>query len=189
MRYSTRLLVGLGALVMVGATSTAAEASDFWLPRSGAAEAQVSASATPMCTTPGLAVWLYTPPGNAAAGRFHLDVGFTNLSGKACSLFGYPGVSALSQTNQQLGTPATHSTMAEHSVLLANGGSATAQLQVVDVGFVATSSCRPMTSASLRIFPPGNTVAAVVAFRLPVCSRPWADMAVDPVQEASKTLI
>ena len=189
MRQLTRFLVGLSVLAMFAGASTPAEAGDLRLTQSGAIEARVSEATTSICATSGLAVWAYTPPGNGAAGSSFFDVGFTNLSGKACSLFGYPGVSALSQRNQQLGTSAMRSAAAKQTVLLANGGSATAQLQVADVGVFATSSCRPTTSASLRIFPPGNTVAAVVAFRFAVCSRPLVDMFVDPVQEASKTLI
>jgi len=44
--------------------------------------------------------------GDGAAGSVYYTLQFTNLSGHACTLRGYPGVSAVSLSGHQLGAPA-----------------------------------------------------------------------------------
>jgi len=71
-----------------------------------------SAAVAPACTTANLDVWLNTT-GNGAAGSSYYNLNLTNLSPHSCSLFGYPGVSAITQAGIQLGSSAGRD--AEHA--------------------------------------------------------------------------
>jgi hypothetical protein len=73
------------------------------LAATGNPAAPAPAASTPRCVTPGLVIWLDVPPGNHYAGGAAYYLEFTNLSGHACTLRGYPGVSAVSLTGRQLG--------------------------------------------------------------------------------------
>jgi hypothetical protein len=139
------------------------------LAAGGAATAARTGSATP-CRTAGLVVWLDTQ-GNGAAGSVYYQLKLTNLSGHACSLFGYPGVSAVDLRGRQLGSAASRNP-AHHSqhVTLANGATATATLQIVEAGNFPASTCHAVTAAGLRVYPPNQTAATVVPFPFRACS-------------------
>jgi uncharacterized protein DUF4232 len=49
------------------------------------------AASTPRCATSGLVIWFSPQLG----GGYYYNLNFTNLSGYACTLQGYPGVSAV----------------------------------------------------------------------------------------------
>src|SRR4029079_9392733 len=85
---SSRRLIGAGAIacaaVLAPVVALAATSSS---PRE-------LAGGTPRCTTAGLVVWLNTQ-GSGTAGSTFYQLKFTNLSGHACTLTGYPGVSGV----------------------------------------------------------------------------------------------
>src|SRR5215831_11112762 len=62
--------------------------------------------------------------GNGAAGSVYYPIVFTNASGSACTLFGFPGVSFVTSPNgSQIGDAATrHSDKPVQTVTLAPGG-------------------------------------------------------------------
>jgi len=100
---AARRVLAVGAAAMAGlAISTAAYAAT-----SSPAAARTPAAAIPKCTASDLGVWLAIDQGNGAAGTIYFPLEFTNLSGHTCSMYGFPGVSAISRGGQQLG--ATHS--------------------------------------------------------------------------------
>jgi len=126
---------------------------------------------TAPCRTAGLVVWLDTQ-GNGAAGSSFYQLRLTNLSGHSCTLFGYPGVSAVDLTGHQLGraasrNPAHHA----HRVTLANGATASATVQIVEAGNFPPAICRQVTAAGLRVYPPNQTAAKIVPFPFSACSR------------------
>jgi len=128
-------------------------------------------ASTPTCTTSGLVVWLDTN-GNGTAGSIFYKLEFTNLSGHSCSLGGYPGVSAVDLAGHQLGSPASRDTSRTPTVVsLKAGATATAMLRIVDAGNLSRSSCRPVTAAGLRAYPPNATRSKVVPFPFAACSR------------------
>jgi Protein of unknown function (DUF4232) len=134
--------------------------------------AGTAVASTPHCATSGLVVWLTNSPGGAAAGTDYLDLEFTNLSGHACTVSGYPGVSAINLAGQQVGSPAARNP--QHSattITLANGATATVVLGIVDVGNFPSSRCHSVTAAGLRVFPPNETASKVVPFPFGACSR------------------
>ena len=130
-----------------------------------------TAGTTPRCTTSGLVVWLNTN-GSGTAGSVFYKLRFTNLSGHACTLTGYPGVSGVNLAGHRLGSPAARDTSrTPHTVRLAAGASRTAVLQIVSVGNFSAAACRPVTAAGLRVFPPNATRSKVVPFPFRACSR------------------
>src|SRR5205085_12607374 len=95
--------------------------------------------------------------GNGAAGSITYDIELTNLSGHRCTLFGYPGVSAVSLAGRQLGSAASRdSARAPRTVTQRSGGTTSAALRIVDAGNFPASSCHPTTAAGLRVFPPNQ---------------------------------
>ena len=165
-RQHLRLLGG--AVAACGATLTllvvlAASTS----PAAGA----IAASTTPKCATSRLVVWLDTR-GNGAAGSVYYNLKFTNLSGHACTLLGYAGVSAVDLGGRQLGSAASRN---DHTpvrlVRLASGGTASAVLQITEAGNFPSVACRPVTAAGLRVYPPNQTTSKLIPFPLRACAR------------------
>jgi Protein of unknown function (DUF4232) len=130
-----------------------------------------SAATVPRCTTSGLVVWLDTHPGGTA-GSLIYRLELTNLSGRTCSVFGYPGVSAVDLAGRQLGSSATrdHARVA-HTVTLRNGHTAVSLVRIVNVGNFPSASCGPVMAAGLRVFPPNSATSKIVPFPFRACSR------------------
>ena len=136
-----------------------------------AAVAAPSHAATPACAPKALDVWLNTQ-GGAAAGSTYYKLEFTNLSAHACTLRGYPGVSAISTAGRQLGSAAGRNPAhASRLVTLAGGSSALAVLQVTDAHNFPPATCRLVTAAGLRVYAPGATQAKTVPFPFPTCAK------------------
>jgi hypothetical protein len=130
-----------------------------------------AAPTPPGCTTSGLVVWLDTQ-GDGTAGSIYYKLKFTNLSGHACTIRGYPGVSAVDLGGHQLGSSASHDSVhAPRSVQLTNGATASAVLRIVDVGVLSPSACHQVTAAGLRVHPPGRLTAKYAPFPFSACSR------------------
>jgi Protein of unknown function (DUF4232) len=140
------------------------------------------AANTPRCATSGLVVWLDVPPGNDYAGGAAYYLEFTNLSGHACTLRGYPGVSAVSLSGRRLGSPAGWGGPATTTVRLADGATATAQLEISDTGAYGTRCLlpppwkqpwrpgRPPTAAGLRVYPPNQSASKVIPYPFAACA-------------------
>jgi uncharacterized protein DUF4232 len=130
-----------------------------------------AAASTPRCTTSGLVVWLNTQ-GDGAAGSTYYKLQLTNLSGNACTVQGFPGVSAVGLADGQVGRPAARNhTGTTRQVRLPNNGTAVAILRIVNVQNFPRSSCRPVVAAALRVYPPNQTGSKLVPFPFPACSR------------------
>jgi hypothetical protein len=126
----------------------------------------------PACASAGLVVWLQTGGGGGAAGSTFYELEFTTLSGHACRLQGYPGVTAVSLRGHRIGAAATReSSSPARAITLANGASATTALRIVDAGNYPSSACGVTTAAGLRVYPPGQTRSQIVPFPFPACTR------------------
>ncbi|MEO6885437.1 MAG: DUF4232 domain-containing protein [Jatrophihabitantaceae bacterium] len=106
-----------------------------------------SKSGLPECVAASLQVRAIQ--GGAIAGREIAAISFTNISAKACELYGYPGVSLL-LTGVPLGKPAQRTGPSPAPVLLAPGAEAQARLS-------DDSSCQAAVSDTVRIYPPDQT--------------------------------
>jgi len=136
----------------------------------GASSAAAAALSMPACTGAGLVVWLDTN-GNGTAGSTYYNLELTNLSGHTCTLYGYPGVSAVDLDNRQLGHAATENAVHRSStVTLSTGKSAIAILQITDVANFASTACHPTTAAGLRVYPPNQESSKLVPFPFRACS-------------------
>jgi len=136
-----------------------------------AAVAVPSHAATTACTARALDVWLNTQ-GSQAAGSAYYKLEFTNLSSRACTLRGYPGVSAVATNGQQVGSAAgRNAAHPSRIVTLARGGSAVAVLQVTDAHNFPPASCRLATAAGLRVYAPGVTQAKTIPFPFLTCAK------------------
>jgi hypothetical protein len=172
---SRHRLIGAAALACAATLAPAAALAAASSPR--APEATASA---PRCATSGLVVWLNVPPGNSYAGGAFYYLEFTNQSGHACTLRGYPGVSAVSLSGRHLGSPAGWGPPATSTVRLASGATASAKLNIADTGnfglLCFSRTPRPgrpgvlPTAAGLRVYPPAQTAAKVVPYPLRACA-------------------
>ena len=140
-------------------------------PAATSAPARSVAARIPLCTAADLGVWVALDQGGAAAGTLYYPLEFTDLSHQACTLYGFPGLSAIGGNGQQLGSPASwdHS-VAARTVRLAPGGTAYALLEYSDV---VTGNCPGTskgTASELRIYPPDQTQADHSFWDLATCS-------------------
>jgi hypothetical protein len=159
--FSLRRLIGAAAIASAAAMVPVAALAATSSPAAGRA-------ATPACQTSGLVIWLIPQAGGGYAGGYYYNLNFTNQSGHACTLHGYAGVSAVSLSGGQLGSPAGWGAPTDSVVTLPNGYTATSQLQVANAG---NYGCRA-TAAGLRVYPPNQFTAKVVPFPLSACARP-----------------
>ena len=137
------------------------------------------------CATSDLKVTLGAP--NGYAGGVYETIVFTNTSGAACSLYGYPGVSLVSAPPYtQIGLAAKRSaTVPVKLIVLASGTSASAVLQVVDALNFGPSTCGPTKAAFLRVYPPNQTVPVYLANQSEICAQPVQTLFISAVQAGS----
>lgn len=168
-----------GAVVIASAVALMPVAASA---AAGSVPTPARASGTPRCATSGLVVWLDVPPGNDYAGGAAYYLEFTNLSGHACTLRGYPGVSAVSLGGRQIGSPAGWGRPATTTVRLASGATATASLQIADPGVYGNRCLLPPpwkqpwrpgtlpTAAGLRVYPPNQAASKVIPYPFSACA-------------------
>jgi hypothetical protein len=114
----------------------------------------------------------------AAAGTAYREVVLKNTSTRACSLFGYPGVSFVDARGTQIGAPAPRASSAASPgpalVTLAPGATASALLAYHDVYVATFPGCAGTTAAGIKVYPPNQTAAVVVPTTMMVCANPAA---------------
>ncbi len=122
-----------------------------------------------------------------AAGSVYTIIDFTNISNVTCTLYGYPGVALAGGTPvTQIGQAATENPATPREVVtLGPGAVANAQLKIVQAGVFPASSCQPVTSAYLQIFPPNQSTPIYLGYETSACSRPSNQLLVDVVQPGS----
>jgi hypothetical protein len=149
------------AAILIPATALAA-------PGPPAAQAP---AATSKCATSDLTAWIGIP-GDSAAGTTAYQLELSNTSHHACTLLGFPGVSAVGLGGHQLGRPAGR----DHSdptrlVTLRRGATAHVLLLIVNVAFFPASACHPANAIGLKVFPPNDRTATVVSFPFKACKK------------------
>jgi hypothetical protein len=156
------------ATVAVPATALAASASPG---RTAAAARPAAAAIPPRCGTGALTAWLGIPADGYAGGAdYQLEL--SNTSARACTLYGYPGVSALAPGGHQLGRAAGRGpASANRLVTLGRGATAHVLLQITDVANFPPASCGERTAVALRVYPPGATRSLEVPFTFPACGQ------------------
>jgi hypothetical protein len=164
-RTARRAIVGF-------ASGCAALALAVPLATAGTGDGDATASAA-TCSTSNLVVWLPNGNGNGAAGSIFYKLRITNLGSAACTLSGFPTLSAVNLKGKAIGKPASKETGQKAGVVkLAPGGSASFQLRVVEAGNFSPADCHPTMAAGLRVSPPGGGGSKVVPFPFETCAKP-----------------
>jgi Domain of unknown function (DUF4232) len=109
--------------------------------------------------------------GDGAAGHVFWPLIFTNVSDRACTLRGYPGVSSVARDDgHQLGPAGTREPHRVRTVTLrARGGRATATLNHVNPDVVDPAQCHKTSARGYRVFAPGQTRAFFAPQKHTVC--------------------
>jgi hypothetical protein len=138
---------------------------------SAATPSQPRAVAQPHCARSRLTSWMGVP-GGATAGSTYYQLEISNVSGRTCTLYGFPGVSALGGGGRQLGSAAARNVgYTESTVTLRPGQTAHVELQITDVGNFSRSACHPTTADALRVYAPGDYASMKFPFSFPACAR------------------
>jgi hypothetical protein len=177
-RRAIAVMAGTAVAALAIASAAFAATSPGASPGPGAA--RVASAAIPKCTAAlgqrgNVSVWVADGQGNGAAGTIYYPLEFTNLSGHACSMYGFPGVSAISRGGQQLGSPANWVTGGglgtPRTVIVPPGATVHAILAYHDVAVSTAPGCHPVnTTFELRVYPPDQRGATFAFFDLEACS-------------------
>jgi hypothetical protein len=197
-----RAIVALICVAMAAGCSSSSSPSAPSSPASssspaaagGGTPASASAPAVPVspavtgplgCATSDLKVTLGVSQGYA--GGVYETIVFTNTSGDACTLYGYPGVSLVSAPPyKQIGLAAKRvRTVPVKVIVLRPGTSANAVLQVVDALNFGAATCSPTQGAFLRVYPPSQTVPVFLPDTSRVCAQPVQTLFISAVQVGS----
>jgi len=137
------------------------------------------------CSTSALSATLGQPGG--AAGSSYYPIEFTNASGSACTLYGYPGVSFVTTSGSQVAAAATESPVYPRSlVMLSPAATVHAELQVATAVNYPSSVCHPVAVHRIRVFPPGQTDSLFVSLAATACANPAVSLlSVQTVQPGS----
>jgi Protein of unknown function (DUF4232) len=127
-------------------------------------------AAPPRCERAALAAWLGVPGGGYAGGTgYQLEI--SNISHRSCTLYGYPGVSALGPGGHQLGSAAARNSLnTTRLITLRPRETAHVLLEITDVSNYPASSCKPAQAVALRVYPPNDFRSIKFPFSFSACS-------------------
>jgi len=132
-----------------------------------AARGRAAATSRP-CSAASTQIWLGNGEGGGFAGGYVLPLEFSNVGRRACTLYGYPGVSAYRGALRQVGPAASRITERRAVVTLAPGATAHAALRITDTGAVCGRS--GVSADGLRVYAPGQRTARTISAPLIVCA-------------------
>jgi hypothetical protein len=158
-------------------TTTALASAAVLLPvmalasSAGTSAPQTTAAAVHRCYVGQLTAWLAYPP-NGAAGSYTYQLEISNVSAHKCTLYGYPGVSAVKANGAQLGSAGGRlAGYPKPVVTLAPYQTSHVQLQITDVYVFTPSACHLVTAAALKVYPPGDYAAITVPLSFKACAK------------------
>ena len=144
-------------MALIGATTGAAGASAH-----GARPAAAS-----QCTPANTQIWLGLGIGGGTLGSTYYPLELSNVGHHACTLSGFPGVSADGRGGGQVGPAAARNGQSHRAVTLAAGATAHAILRVEDWGALCS---KEVVAIGLRVYAPGETKAEDVPFSFGACA-------------------
>jgi hypothetical protein len=136
------------------AAAAAVACAAIGIPAGALAASAPHSAAVAQCNNNDTYAWFADAP-NGTAGYIYYQVEFTNTGSKSCTLYGYPGVSAVNGKDKQLGPAARRNGGTRHTVTLKPHQTASATLGILPPGFI--SGCKTATAAGFRIYPPNET--------------------------------
>jgi hypothetical protein len=137
------------------------------------------AASAPACSFSETEIWFGDGEGGGTAGHTYFPIEFSNVGHSACTLDGYPGVSAYSSSAQQVGAPATRVVSAHTVVTLAPHGTAHALLGIAEAG---ASCSAPVQAVGLTVYAPGQHTSQGFEFGFPICSGGPSVLDIGPVR-------
>jgi hypothetical protein len=188
MKSRGRMYAIIAAAVLaatLGASGLASQASATTAHRLGGGSSSTqssgyhkarAATGTPACTAGDLGVWVAADHVQGVAGTLYMPLEFTNRSQQTCTLFGFPGVSALSSAFRQLGSPAAWAGGQPGTVTLAPGRTAHAILQYSNAITGNCPATSKRTAFELRVYPPGQTQADHALWAYATCTAPGSSV-------------
>ena len=161
----------LPAVALASSAGSGPAAAGTGAASSAATAARAHAVTQPPCVRSELTSWIGVP-GDASAGSTRYPLEISNVSGHTCTLYGFPGVSALGRGGRQVGSAAgREGGHTESTVTLQPYQTAHVVLQVADVGNFPRTACRPTTADALRVFAPGDRASMKFPFSFRACAR------------------
>jgi hypothetical protein len=174
MRFALRHTVVAAAAVSAAVllpTIALASSGSAAAPGRSAANATATSSRTGRCLRSQLVAWLGIPRTGFANEKNFYDLEISNISDSTCTLYGYPGVSAVTAKGRQVGRAAYRDGGFEALVTLTPGGTAHAILFIDYKGDVPASQCDPTTAYGLRVYAPGDFSSMEFPFSFPACGK------------------
>jgi Domain of unknown function (DUF4232) len=136
-----------------------------------------AAGAAP-CKARNTQVWLGDGEGGGTAGHYYYPIEFSNVGHSSCTLYGFPGVSALGSGGHRVGQPGARINGPHSTVTLAPRGTAHAILAIADAGAICSA---PVSADAVSVYPPGQRAAKQFEFQFQAC--PSASvLSVEPVR-------
>lgn len=122
-----------------------------------------------------------------AVGHTYTTIDFTNISGAACTLYGYPGVALAAGTPvQQIGAAADHNPSSSTKVVtLGPGLAGHFVLQIANARWYPAAECSPVNASYLQIYPPNQTTPIYFSHTAVACTKPIHLLTVSVVQAGS----
>ena len=171
MKPNSRTARRIGAATAAACAAILIPAVALAAPGRPASTTRAPASPASPCSSADLIVWAGIP-GSGAAGSFTYQLELSNISNHACSLYGYPGVSAVGSHGNQLGSAAIRDpSHPVRLVTLGRGATSHVELRITDVANYPAASCHPVKSYGLRVYPPNDRRAQFVPFSFRACQR------------------
>jgi Protein of unknown function (DUF4232) len=168
MRRLATVTAATAAAVLVPAIALAASGSPVAASHTTAARSQAVAG---RCQSGFLTDWIGLP-GDAKAGSTWYMVEISNTSARTCTLYGFPGVSAVGAGGRQLGSQAARvHAWTELPLTLRPHDTVHFVLGIIDTANYPAASCHPATAYGLRVYAPGAYSSKTVPFRFAGCSR------------------
>jgi hypothetical protein len=140
-------------------------------PSGTAANTAATASGSGRCLRSQLVTWLGIPRDGFSNENNFYDLEISNISDRTCTLYGYPGVSAVNARGRQIGDAASRDGGFEALVTLTPDGTAHALVFIDYKGDFRPSQCHPTTASGLRVYAPGDFASTVVPFSFPACAK------------------
>jgi hypothetical protein len=154
--------------IIAGSIAAAAVALPTVALASSAAPSARAQATVHRCYQSELRAWLGLPGGDAAGSTYY-ELELSNVSGQACTLYGYPGVSALTSGHQDGSAADRTASHPSTLVLLEPGATSHVILQITDVGNFPPSTCQPVTANELRVYAPGDYYSLSFPFSVAAC--------------------
>lgn len=107
---------------------------------------------------------------DGAMGTMHTAIVFTNTGDVACTLDGHPGVSFVDSAGNQIGPSAERTPGSTPTIAVAPGEPAHATFASHNAGFYDEAECRPVPASRMKVYPPDQTTAIILAFDFDVCT-------------------